>query len=855
MTLIPFLAALMLAGSGQKPAKPTFYYIPHTHWEGAVFETREEYLEEDLFHILEALRLMERYPEYKFALDQVAYFKPFLERYPEQAAKFRKYVKEGRLELVGGMDVMPDDVKIGGEMFVRQIQYGKGYCRKALGLDIEVAWLLDTFGHSPQLPQVLNLGGFKSFWFCRGAPTDDGPSEFLLKGIDGSTIPSFRLPGFYGLLYGPPRDQKAFNKFFIDRYNYLKPNARGSERVGLAGNDVSEPEDYVTPLVRAFNKEPDAPLTIRYAVPSEFAKVVAKRKDTPTEAYDLNPIFPGTYSSRVELRQTAKALETKLLDVEQISALSNWAGLPTSDFQLWQAWEPALFNQTHDLASGTMNDHVYVDTVKSYDFASRLTNEMLADRWGKLASHIDTSGEGSPLVVYNPQGWARTDLAQVDLFFADTGVTGLKVVDTSGAAVPMQITSLTRYGDNALMRLKLAFVAKDVPACGYSTYRVVPTNGEVKANEEAGGPANTIENEFYKVTVDTKTGAITSVIDKGLGAEMLSGPANVVSRKDDHGDLWTLYKPLDGTEHLPNMEHQPVPDASTATLSTAFSDKDGTTWHGPVYSEFIVSHPLGAGRFSTKIRLTHGVRRIDIETELVNKDKHVRYQVLFPTAISGGKTVQEIPFGAIERPTGVEFPANNWVDYGNGEHGVALLNSAMPGNLVTDGTMMLSLMRSVNLGDYNGGDTSDTGYELDTPRTLRYALVPHAGSWREAGLARAGQEFNSPLLAFKVESHKGSLPSTWGLLQIAAPNVIVTSVRPGPDHTVIVRLYESCGKPMHGLAVKLNAQLLGANEANLLEDTTGKLAVQGNTLIIDLRPYEIKTLKLKLAPAPMRGMR
>src|SRR5262245_31483465 len=74
------------------PENQTLYYIPHTHWEGAVFKTREEYLEMGLPHILKALSLLDKYPEFKFTLDQVAYFKPFLERYPEAAAAFRKYV-------------------------------------------------------------------------------------------------------------------------------------------------------------------------------------------------------------------------------------------------------------------------------------------------------------------------------------------------------------------------------------------------------------------------------------------------------------------------------------------------------------------------------------------------------------------------------------------------------------------------------------------------------------------------------------------------------------------------------------------------------------------------------------------
>ena len=37
--------------------RPTFWVIPHTHWEGAVFKTREEYLEMGLPNILKALRL------------------------------------------------------------------------------------------------------------------------------------------------------------------------------------------------------------------------------------------------------------------------------------------------------------------------------------------------------------------------------------------------------------------------------------------------------------------------------------------------------------------------------------------------------------------------------------------------------------------------------------------------------------------------------------------------------------------------------------------------------------------------------------------------------------------------------
>src|SRR5882724_3382340 len=150
------------------PQVPTFWLIPHTHWEGAVFKTREEYLEMGLPHILTAVRLLKEHPNYRFTLDQVEYFRAFLERYPEEADAFRKFVAEGRLQIVGGLDVMPDDNMPSGESFVRQMLYAKGYCREALGADVKVGWLLDTFGHHAQMPQLLRLAGYDSFWFFRG---------------------------------------------------------------------------------------------------------------------------------------------------------------------------------------------------------------------------------------------------------------------------------------------------------------------------------------------------------------------------------------------------------------------------------------------------------------------------------------------------------------------------------------------------------------------------------------------------------------------------------------------------------------------------------------------------------------
>src|SRR6516165_2727653 len=222
------LVSAMSCAVGAQPAeapRATFWVIPHTHWEGAVFKTREEYLQMGLPNILKALHLLKKQPSYRFVLDQVAYVKPFLERYPEEEASFRKFLAEGRLQLVLGMDIMPDVNVPGGESFIRQILYGKGYYRRKLGVDVTSAWLIDTFGHHAQMPQLLKQAGYQSFWFSRGVPRPNHPSEFFWEGIDGTRIPAFWLPYSYGLMYGSPKEPARFADFVRRRFDLLTPNS------------------------------------------------------------------------------------------------------------------------------------------------------------------------------------------------------------------------------------------------------------------------------------------------------------------------------------------------------------------------------------------------------------------------------------------------------------------------------------------------------------------------------------------------------------------------------------------------------------------------------------------------------
>jgi len=848
----------------------TFWLIPHTHWEGAVFKTREEYLEMGLPNILTAVRLLKEHPNYRFTLDQVAYFKPFLERYPEEAASFRKFVAEGRLQIVCGLNVMPDDNMPSGESFIRQLLYAKGYSRKELGVDVKVGWLLDTFGHHAQMPQLLKLAGFNSFWFFRGVEQRKNmPSEFLWEGLDGTRIPAFWLPFAYGHLYGPPGDLPGFSDFVQNRYDALSPFSRGRDRVGLAGVDVSEPELHVAALVDQFNQRTNKPFTLRIGVPTDFEDAVARRSDRPIITGERNPLFQGIYSSRIELKQTMRETERLLTTAEKFAALANWSGARTEhrlqsaemhiedsvDAMILRAWEPALFNVTHDLASGVMTDAVYQDTVRGYDFSQRLGREILETDLAALTSQIDTRGDGVATIIFNTLGWLRTDLAQADVGFAETGVHDFNVVDPGGKSVPAQLISAEHFADGGLKRIKIAFTAQNVPALGHAVYHVVPRRAKAETptgSEKISG--NVLETDFYRVAIDLATGALTNVFVKRRDWEALSGPANVVARETDKGDFWELYKNLDGFQNVIVTRPLDVPKRGRAEFSDEATTNriSASILRGSVFSEYNLKRPFGTATFATTVRLYSGVPRIDFETKILNNSKAVRYRLLVPTSIENGHGVHEIPFGAIERPLAQEFPAQNWIDCSDGRRGVALLNRGLPGNNVADGTLMLSLLRSTSIRNYGigggfEGQSSDSGLELGKEMTFHYALSPHEGDWRDAQVFRSGLEFNNPLIVHKAAAHPGKLPARWGLLEISPANIVLSALKPGRDGAVIARVYEASGKPSTNATVRLHAKIRSAREVNLMEDPGAKLSVRDNSVHLDFHPFEIKTCEFTLS--------
>ncbi len=199
-------------------------------------------------------------------------------------------------------------------------------------------------------------------------------------------------------------------------------------------------------------------------------------------------------------------------------------------------WEPVLFNETHDLASGVMTDHVYEDTIRSYEFASVGPTRSLTPSGMSSPRRSTPEGRGHQSLCSTPWDGRDPTLSRLMRGFGEGGVSGAILTDSDGEAVRAQILEATRYGDGSLKTARLAFVARDVPALGYRDLscrgRVDGKPAQRRAIASAAHPQERCSRTSSIGSPLTRsTGAMTSLRVKAGDWEVLSGPGNVVARQ------------------------------------------------------------------------------------------------------------------------------------------------------------------------------------------------------------------------------------------------------------------------------------------------------------------------------------
>jgi alpha-mannosidase len=106
---------------------------------------------------------------------------------------------------------------------------------------------------------------------------------------------------------------------------------------------------------------------------------------------------------------------------------------------------------------------------------------------------------------------------------------------------------------------------------------------------------------------------------------------------------------------------------------------------------------------------------------------------------------------------------------------------------------------------------------------------------------------NNPLIGRTKVNQGGSIPSEYSFVKTDAPNVIIESIKKSEDgNAVVVRMYE-CYNRRTTTKVTFASKLGKAWETDMLENKQKEVRIgKGHTLCLEMKPYEIKTIEIKL---------
>ena len=853
------------------PTDPgTLHIFAHQHMDPAWLVPESAAFPASAAWIVESIALAQADPTYRFVIDQPIVLQAFEQIHPELKSALQQLIDAGRVEVAGGFYVLNDLNLVSGESMVRQILYGQRYLEERWGHRARIAWNLDQFGHPHQMPQFAQQGGMDYYAFTRGIPGLDSlglaGSEFYWQSPDGSRVLANNIGNGYqlGRSIGDvsPDDQEITEVF-----RRVQPSSISGNFLTGDGADVSEQllngyelNVLLPDAIANWNPQQVAGVETRISTPSEFfAAVESSGAALPTVGpiefqtdgeLDDPRIFPGSYASRIGVKQTNQRLENLQTDTEKLATLAWIEGASYPAAPLEEQGKNIARNQTHDYLPGTGVDAIYQDADTALDdfgdraaFAESTLTNLRNDATQYLATRIDTQLAGQTVqhawAVFNTMAWQRRDLVRIPIG-PSTISAPAKLLDATGAEVPYQVTTETD-GSSALV-----FVG-DVPAMGYAAFFLVNGTPATSPTEVSSAIPTGIAMNLgpkFRFNLDGN-GFIRGIISNSSGETLMELPNEPPGMNDLGGLLWW------GDETYGNSYDYGPP---LVTGSQAGAPSSTYAFVGPVMTRVVSTGAVAGSSLAIRETLAiPAIGRIDFDTRLVWTDSNKNLYVRFPFAPRVGASITNgVPFGFRVRGSGHQ-PVLYWADWGTPNYGISVLNQALfdhqfslvPGSITggtttpqaLDVTLLRSMPRAV-FGDY----PSELMKEQGTHR-YRYSLVPHHGGWREAQTPRRAFEFGSPLLAVEAPIQAGALPKqrSYFSLNKGSDAIVPALYRDGDD--VVVRLYDTTGRVT---SQTLSFPYLSAttiDRTNFLGDFDDALG-SGSKVVVPTLPEEIATVRL-----------
>lgn len=797
--------------------------VGHTHidlaWLWRLKHTREKASRS----FSTVLRLMERYPEYIFLQTQPQIYEYIKEDFPEIFAQIKEKVASGQWEADGGMWVEADCNLTSGESLTRQILIGSSFIRQEFGREVNYLWLPDVFGYSWALPQILKKSGIDTFmttkisWNQYNRMPHD---TFYWTGIDGSQVLTHFIttpepwcqPGSWFYTYNGqllPKtvkgvwdaySEKDMNKELLISYGY-----------GDGGGGVSR--DMLEQR-RRLDKMPGLP-SVKTGTAKEYFRNLHETIDS-TDQY-VNTwdgelyleYHRGTYTSHAYNKKMNRKMEFLYREAEFLTAMhSITAGNLNLARQedLTKGWKILLANQFHDIIPGSSIHEVYEDCIVDYTKAEQIARNVEEETFSDWMRPVEQT-----FTVWNNAAWTRTGL--VCLPVTEDGT----FLDTKGNSLH---TQKTEHG---------TYVEITVPSMGYETIAFEPgCQAEAEAFRLDG---SILETPFYHIEWNEQ-GQLTSLYDKEAKRQVLAPGqrGNVLQVFEDKplgNDAWDI-------DIFYQEKMREVTDLQSVKLA------ENGALRAVVRMEWKYMNSL----IRQDMIVYAKDRRIDFKTWADYHEVHQLLKVCFPVDIRTTYATYDIQYGNVRRSNHwntrwdqakFETVGHRFADLSERDYGVSLMNDCKYGYDVKENRLRLTLIKTAGYPDHS----QDLGEHEFT-----YSLLPHKGDFVDGHTVLEAYDLNQPLI-----SRNGCMPDcSHSFITVNNPYVELDAVKQSEDkNDLVIRFHEFSGSRQQ-VALELGFDYTSWCESDLMERPVEEFrtVTEGEKICLEVRPYEIKTILVKL---------
>jgi alpha-mannosidase len=820
-----------LISSAGAPLDAVIHATGHAHidvaWLWTLGQTRRK--SERTFH--NVIRLMEQFPDYHFTQSQPQLYQYIKEDQPALFESIKARIKDGRWEPIGGMWVEADCNLSGAESLARQFLLGRTFFKEHFGNDAEspVLWLPDVFGYAWALPQLIQQAGLKYFMTIKigwsqynRLPYD----TFMWQGIDGTQILThFSTVKEFGSEYASTYNSMANPKEALGTWqNFQQKELQKDLLMAYGyGDGGGGPTREMLENIEVMKNFPALPQVKQSSVKNFFESIapLTESKMMPVWNGELYLEYHrGTYTTQARNKRANRKAEFLLHDAEFIStyaALLTHHQYPITKYR--EAWQTICLNQFHDIIPGSSIGPVYEESQAQYAELTQNVTQLRDEALSAIANHLDAD-----LLLVN-----ATSFTQQALVFIPSD--SFQRFTLNDKPVPTQQTDSGCWLDAGEL-------------APYSVVALTKTDDHRPQTEPSGLPStvngHVLENNFLRVELNSN-GDITRIFDKVAQREIL--PPNAIANQfqafEDRPKSWDAW---DVDIFYDDNMWLAEPASSIQFVE-----------YGKLRQTLEIKRKIQNSEFTQRISLNHNSPRLDFDTHINWNERHTMLKVAFPVDVLAPQATYEIQWGNVTRPTHrntswdwarFETCAQKWVDLSEGDYGVSLLNDCKYGHDIHDNVMRITLLRSPTMPD----PMADFG-----EHEFKYSLYPHRGSWNEE-TQREAYLLNDPILVYQTgddrpttaqSRQRSTVSGLTSLVICDAPNVIIETVKQAEDGDgLIVRLYESQRKRGQ-VQVKMRSAVEAAWVTNLLEENESALSVDQDSIILNLKPYQIVTLRIK----------